>query len=200
MPHPLFHVGVCVRWNVWRSTHGAATRISARGAHNEANGAIRRTVQILNARVRVGGEIGPLLALRASDRNQAREKPMAGTKSGSKKKATRKVARRKMSTAHAKSTYMRLERDLPPSLRDFSRRVRAGLTELEREIGRAQANPRREATRLLREASHALGRFEAEGERRWRKLTAPTRREAISLLHRLERALAPPKRRKPRAA
>ena len=64
------------------------------------------------------------------------------------------------------------------------------------EIGRAQANPRREATRLLREASHALGRFEAEGERRWRKLTAPARREAIRLLHRLERALAVPKRRR----
>ena len=78
--------------------------------------------------------------------------------------------------------------------------MRAGLTELEHEIGRAQANPRREATRLLREASHALGRFEAEGERRWRKLTAPTRREAIRLLHRLERALATPKRRRSRVA
>jgi hypothetical protein len=125
---------------------------------------------------------------------------MAGTKTGSKKKATRKVARRKTSTAQAKSAYMRLEQDLPPTLRDFSRRVRAGLSELEREVGRAQANPRREATRLLREASHALGRFEAEGERRWRKLTAPARREAIRLLHRLERTLAMPKRRRPRAA
>ena len=125
---------------------------------------------------------------------------MAGRKTGSKKKATRTVARRKTSTAQAKSAYMRLERDLPPTLRDFSRRVRAGLTELEREVGRAQANPRREATRLLREASHALGRFEAEGERRWRKLTAPTRREAIRLLHRLERALATPKRRRSRVA
>jgi hypothetical protein len=125
---------------------------------------------------------------------------MAATKTGSKKKATRKVARRKTSAGQAESGYMRLERDLPPNLRDFSRRVRAGLTELEREVGRAQANPRREATRLLREASHALGRFEAEGERRWRKLTAPARREAIRLLHRLERALNTPKRRRPRAA
>jgi hypothetical protein len=95
---------------------------------------------------------------------------------------------------------MRLERDLPPNLRDFSRRVRAGLSELEREVGRAQASPRREAARLLREASHALGRFEAEGERRWRKLTAPARREAIRLLHRLEHALAMPRRRRRRAA
>jgi len=112
---------------------------------------------------------------------------------------TRKVTRRKTSARRA-SAYVRLERDLSPNLRDFSRRVRAGISELEREIGSAQASPRREATRLLREASHALGRFEAEGERRWRKLTAPARREAIRLLHRLERALATPKRRRPRAA
>ena len=125
---------------------------------------------------------------------------MAGRKTGSKKKATRKVVRRKRSAGQAKSAYMRLERELPPNLRDFSRRVRAGLLELEREVGRTQANPRREAARLLREASHALGRFEAEGERRWRKLTVPARREAIRLLQRLERALAVPKRRRPRAA
>ena len=103
---------------------------------------------------------------------------MAGTKTGSRKKATRKVARTKTSTAQAKSAYMRLERDLPPNLRDFSRRVRASLSELEREVGRAQA----------------------KGERRWRKLTAPARREAIRLLHRLERTLAMPKRKKSRAA
>jgi hypothetical protein len=124
---------------------------------------------------------------------------MAGTKTG-KKKTTRRVARRKTSAGQAKSIYMGLERDLPRNLRDFSRRVRAGLSELEREVGRAQANPRREATRLLREASHALGRFEAEGERRWRKLTAPARREAVRLLHRLERVLSVPKRRRSRAA
>jgi hypothetical protein len=46
----------------------------------------------------------------------------------------------------------------------------------------------------LREASHALGRLEAEGERRWRKLAVPARREALRLLQRLEGALATPER------
>jgi hypothetical protein len=90
----------------------------------------------------------------------------------------------------------RFQQELPTTLRDFSRRVRKGLAELERQTGKAQASSRRDAARLLREASHALGRFEAEGERRWRKLAAPARREALRLLRRLERALEAPKPRK----
>jgi hypothetical protein len=114
-----------------------------------------------------------------------------------RKKAARKAGRRNTATRQAEAALARLEQELPTNLRDFSRRVQRGLAGLEREIEKAQANPRREAARLLREASHALGRFEAEGERRWRKLTAPARREALRLLHRLEGALAGPKRRKP---
>jgi hypothetical protein len=108
------------------------------------------------------------------------------------------VAARRKKTARkqAEAALARFEQDLPANLKDFSRRVRRGLAGLEREIEKAQANPRREAARLLREASHALGRLEAEGERRWRKLAAPARREALRLLHRLEGALAAPKRRK----
>jgi hypothetical protein len=79
---------------------------------------------------------------------------------------------------------------LPADLDDFSRQVRRRLTALEKQIGSA----RREGTRLLREASHALGRFEAEGEKRWRSLAAPARRRALRLLHRLERVLEAPKR------
>ena len=80
--------------------------------------------------------------------------------------------------------------------RKTTRRARAALARLEQEIQRAQANPRREAARLLREASHALGRWETEGERQWRRLAGPARREALRLLHRLEAALEAPKRRK----
>jgi hypothetical protein len=157
-------------------------------------------LQIENTCSTAGGEVGPPLAIRVNRFNQAREQPMAGRKTGVRKKATRTIARRKAPTRRAKSVYERLERDLPPNLRDFSRRVRAGLSRLERDIEKAQARTRREAARLLREASHALGRFEAEGERRWRKLTAPARREAIRLLHRLERVISVPKRRRSRAA
>lgn len=117
-----------------------------------------------------------------------------------KKKTARKVGRRKTSARQAGAALARLERDLPANLKDFSRRVRKGLAGLEKEIERAQANPRREAARLLREASHALGRLEAEGDRRWRKLAAPARREALRLLHRLEGALAAPKKKRKKAA
>ena len=110
-----------------------------------------------------------------------------------RKKAVRKAGRRK-ATRRAEVALTRLEQDLPPNLKEFSRQVKRRLGALEVEIQRAQANPRREAARLLREASHTLGRIEAEGERRWRKLTAPARREALRLLRRLEGALATPRR------
>jgi hypothetical protein len=115
-----------------------------------------------------------------------------------KNKTAPKAGRRKTAARQAEAALARLERDLPANLKEFSRRVARGLAGLEREIERAQANPRREAARLLREASHTLGRLEAEGERRWRKLAGPARREALRLLHRLEDALAPPKRKKVR--
>jgi hypothetical protein len=52
---------------------------------------------------------------------------------------------------------------------------------------------------MLRDASHRLGRFEAEGERRWKDLTGEARREALQLLRRLEKTLEP-RRRKGRVA
>ena len=124
---------------------------------------------------------------------------MAGRKTGTKKKTTRKVARTKTKARQAKSAWARLDQDLPANLRDFSRRVRAGLSRLERDIVKAQARTRRQAARLLREASHTLGRFEAEGVRRWRKLANPARREAKRLLRRLEGAFGTPKRARARA-
>ena len=85
----------------------------------------------------------------------------------------KKTSRRKSAARKAGAALARIEQELPPNLREFSRQVRRGLSDLEKEVARAQANPRREATRLLREASHTLGRLEAEGERRFRKLAGP---------------------------
>ena len=119
------------------------------------------------------------------------------------------LARRKEQAVRA---FGRLEGELPPSLKQFSRRVRKGLESLERRIDRAEARARREIAGLLREASHLLGRFEAEGDRRWRRLTALAQRDALEILHRIENTLegtarksAPPKRkairrRRPRSA
>jgi hypothetical protein len=90
----------------------------------------------------------------------------------------------------------RIEAELPPTLRQYARRVRLHLTQVETDIARARAQARRRRTRLLREASHELGRLEAWGEARWRKLTAPYRKRAVDLLRRLERAIEPATRKK----
>jgi hypothetical protein len=66
--------------------------------------------------------------------------------------------------------------------------MRRQLGLLERQVGRAQVRYRRQAARLLREASEELGRLEALGQRRWRTLDVRARRR---LLGRLESAVGP---------
>jgi len=56
-------------------------------------------------------------------------------------------------------------------------------------IERAEARTRRQLVALLREVTRRLGRFEAEGERRWRALAARSRREALAVLRRLEKEI-----------
>jgi hypothetical protein len=92
----------------------------------------------------------------------------------------------------------RLEADLPPTLRDFSRRVRRGLVQLEKRIEKDGRDARRQGVRMLREASHRLGHLEAQGEREWRRQTLRARRATITLLRRLERAVEPPRKARPR--
>jgi len=112
--------------------------------------------------------------------------------------AARKKTRSKKSGARkkapAKTAFQRFEAELPPDLRGYSRRVRRGLTKLEREIETAQKDARRRWARLLRDVSHQLGSIEAAGEKRWRERTLKARREAVKLLQRLEKAIQPPKR------
>ena len=73
---------------------------------------------------------------------------------------------------------------------EIDERVNLGqLNQLERDVERAQARTRRQAARLLRDASHRLGHLEAQGERNWRKLNARARRETLAVLRRLERAV-----------
>jgi lipopolysaccharide biosynthesis regulator YciM len=102
--------------------------------------------------------------------------------------ATAKRARKARKTSLRK-VARRIEAELPATLDEFSKRVRVRLTRLERAVERAGARYRREIVRALRQASHQLGRFEAEGERRWKRLTTQARRDALLVLRRLEKAL-----------
>lgn len=102
---------------------------------------------------------------------------------------------RKRTPGKARQALARLEDELPPTLAEFSHRVQRKLTALERKVEKAAAPTRRRIARALRDASRALGRYEAEGEQRWRRLTGPARREAIAMLRKLEKTLAEPRRR-----
>jgi len=112
---------------------------------------------------------------------------------------TRK-ARRRVSALRgkAKTTIQRIEEELPPELRQYARRMRQGLSRLEKQLASAQAGARRRWAQLLREASHQLGRVEALGEREWRKRTTQARRDAVKLLRRLEKAIEPRRAAAPR--
>jgi len=118
---------------------------------------------------------------------------MAARKSSSRKRSSSR-SRRRSSGRPLADALGRLE--LPATLRDYVAQVRKRLDRLERDVARARADARKQAARLLREASHQLGRLEERGEAGWRRLTRPYRRRLVDLLRRLEKALAPPARRK----
>ena len=110
---------------------------------------------------------------------------MATRKKATRRKAARKKVRRR------KGPIARLEEELPKTLREYTKEVNKRLNHLEREVERGQAQARRRAARLIRQASHELGKHSGKGEKGWRGLTAPYRRDAVHLLRRLERAVAP---------
>src|SRR3990172_461615 len=103
-----------------------------------------------------------------------------------RKKTARKATRR---AASARSALPRLE--LPRNLQEFRKRIETQLNALERDVSRARTETRRRAARLIREASHQLGRLEARGETGWRQLAESYRKELVRLLGRLERAIVP---------
>jgi len=105
-------------------------------------------------------------------------------------------AKRRSKASSRKTAIQRIESELPKELRDFSRQVRRDLTQLEKQIEGARKDVRRGMTRVLRDVSHQLGRFEAEGERRWKKLTTQARRDAVKALKKLEKTVEPPKKKR----
>lgn len=110
--------------------------------------------------------------------------------------AVRRAGTRKTSRGARKaSAFARLEAQLPATLREFASELRKRLDRLERDATKAQVEARRRAAKLLREASHQLGRLEVGGEAAWRKLGASYQKELVALLGRLEKAVTPAKKR-----
>jgi hypothetical protein len=105
--------------------------------------------------------------------------------------ARRSAGRGKKRAGNARAALARIERELPRNLGEFRKLVSKRLGELERQVERAGQQTRRRAARLLREASRELGRLDVEGERGWRQLAAPYRKELAALLRRIEKAVAP---------
>lgn len=113
----------------------------------------------------------------------------ARRKSTRKAPARRKAARKRPARRTTKKRTAAAAQELPARLRDFTKEVRSLLGSLEKEVVKAQASYRRSAARLLREASVELGKFETRGEREWRKLNTTARRNALSMLRRLEKVV-----------
>jgi len=103
----------------------------------------------------------------------------------------RTAKKKRTSKARRDTPLSRLEGQLPPTLREYAAELRRRLDSLERDLARAQLEARRRAARLLRDASHQLGRLEVGGEAAWRKLGASYQKDLVALLKRLEKVLAP---------
>lgn len=109
-------------------------------------------------------------------------------------RTARKSASKRRKNAGA---FARLEGQLPPTLREYAGDLRKRLDRLERDLAKARLEARKRAAKLLREASHQLGRLEVGGEAAWRKLGASYQKDLVALLKRIEKALAPPAKRRP---
>ena len=96
--------------------------------------------------------------------------------------------------ASNRSTLARIEHELPERLEEFLKRAQRRLDELEHDVYRAGNKVRREGIRVLREVSHELGKIEQRGEVEWRRLRTRYGREAVKVLQRIEKAVAPPAR------
>jgi hypothetical protein len=115
-----------------------------------------------------------------------------GVRNSAKRRTKRLGVAGRNALGAARSAIARIEAELPASLRDYVGQVEGQLNRLEKRIEKAGASARKQATRLLREASKQVGSLEARGEAAWSRLTAPYRKEAVTLLDRLEAAIAPP--------
>jgi hypothetical protein len=95
---------------------------------------------------------------------------------------TKTTAKKVSRTTRRKASVSRLDRltkDLPPTLREFSKQVRIRLNRLEKRIDRVQATYRNQFAHLIRVASRRIDQ------------AGPARKQVIRLLSRLEKAISP---------
>ena len=105
----------------------------------------------------------------------------ARRKTAAKKKATRK--------AGGKKGARRLKLDA--DMKRYAGQVEKSLKRIEKEIDKAELRYRKTLAQLLRDASRQVGRLDSLGDKRWRDLIGPARRDFQSLLKRIEKAVAP---------
>lgn len=105
--------------------------------------------------------------------------------------APKRVSKARTSKRKARGPLERLEDELPSSLKAYAHRFRRGLTRLEKDLVKQELSARRKAARLLREASHELGKLEARGEREFKRRATKARKDADRVLKKLERAINP---------
>jgi hypothetical protein len=124
---------------------------------------------------------------------------MAARKKTTRKKTTRKKTTRRKSvgkTTRRKSVRKKaaelLGEELPKSLKALSRQLRRDFNAIEKQLDTAKAGTRRSLSRVVRDASHQLGKLEARGQKEWRAMSTRARNEVQRTVKRVRRAAKKP--------
>ncbi|MBW2272098.1 MAG: hypothetical protein JRG96_02405 [Deltaproteobacteria bacterium] len=110
----------------------------------------------------------------------------ARRKKAAKKKAARKKGARR--------------RALEADVKRYTAQIEKSLKRIEQEVDKAERRYRKSLATLLRDANRQVGRLDTVGDKRWRDLIGPARRDFQKLLKRMEKAVAPGAKRKKAAA
>jgi hypothetical protein len=100
----------------------------------------------------------------------------------------KKTAKRKPA---AKGALARIEAELPKNLKGAVREVEKRLTKLGKDAEKAGAAARRQVNKVSADAYKKIGAWEHQGETAFRRL----RRDVAAQIHKLEKNIAPAKKR-----
>jgi hypothetical protein len=113
-------------------------------------------------------------------------KKTAAKKKAAKKKTTRKKGARRL--------------NIDADMKRYARQIEKRLKQIEEEIDKAETHYRKTLAKLLRDAGRQVGRLDSVGDKRWRDLIGPARRDFQKLLKRIEKAVSPGAKRKKTAS